>query len=81
MKIVERYRKRANETSIDYAIAKKNSEKIANDEAKKFKADEIQDDNYSNYASIFEASMNDDIGELVFESPFEIPTLEERFTE
>ena len=48
---------------------------------KKFKADEIQDDNYSNYASIFEASMNDDIGELVFESPFEVPTLEERFAE
>jgi len=81
MKIVERYRKRANETSIDYAIAKKNSEKIANDEAKKFKADEIQDDNYSNYASIFEASMNDDIGELVFESPFEVPTLGERFAD
>lgn len=81
MKIVERYRKRANEMSIDYAVAKKNAEKLANDEAKKFKAEEIQDDNFTNYASIFEASMNDDIGELVFESPFETPTLEERFAE
>ena len=78
-KIAERFRKRANEMSIDYMVAKKGADKIANDEARKFKAEEVQSDDYSGYASIFEAEMNADLGTLVFESPFEIPTLEERF--
>ena len=79
MKIVERYRKRSNEMSIDYMVAKKGSEKIASDEAKKFKAEEVQSDDYSGYASIFECTMNNDLGELVFESPFEFPSIEERY--
>ena len=78
MKIVERYRKRSNEMSIDYMVAKKGSEKIASDEAKKFKAEEVQSNDYGGYASIFECTMNDDLGELVFESPFEFPSIDER---
>lgn len=78
MKIVERYRKRANEMSIDYSVAKKNSEKLASDEAKKFKAEEIQSDDYSGYASIFEAEMNNDLGKLVYESPIEIGNFDDR---
>jgi len=78
MKLVEKYRARANRLDIDYAIAKKNAEKMANDEAKKFKADEVQDDSNMSYASIFEAEMNNDLGELVFESPFEAASLEDR---
>lgn len=78
MKLAEKYRARANRLDIDYALAKKNAEKLANDEAKKFKAEEVQDDNNINYASIFEAEMNNDLGELVFESPFEVASLDDR---
>ena len=65
--------------SFDYMVAKKGADKLANEEAKKFKAEEVQDDSdMSSYASIFEATMNDDVGELVFESPFEAATIEDR---
>ena len=78
MKLAEKYRARANRLDIDYTLAKKNAEKLANDEAKKFKAEEVQDDNNINYASIFEAEMNNDLGELIFESPFEVASLDDR---
>lgn len=80
MKLVEKNRKRANELSIDYSVAKKNAEKLSNDEAKKFKADEVQSDEDISYASIFEAEMNNDLGKFVFESPFEPATLEDRMS-
>ncbi len=84
MKIVEKYRKRANELSIDYTISKKNSEKLESDESKKFKSNEIDDDYEKeddyNYASIFEAELTVDCG-VKIESLFTPATVEERLQE
>lgn len=81
MKIVEKYRKRANELSIDYAISKKNAEKMESDESKKFKASEIEQDydneNDYNYASIFESELTADCG-VKFTSIFNSATVDDR---
>ena len=81
MKVVEKYRKRANELSIDYNISKKNAEKLENDESKKFKAEEIEseyeDNTDYNYASIFEAKLTEDCG-VKFKSVFKPATIGER---
>ena len=80
MKIVERYRKRANEVSIDYTTSRKNAEKLESDESKKFKAEEVEKDYDSEqdygYGSIFEAAITADLG-VKFISAFE-SSLEDR---
>ena len=81
MKIVERYRKRANEYNIDYTAAKKNAEKLESTESKKFKAEDLEKE-YSeeedyNYGSIFEADIAQDHG-ADFSPLFESATLEDR---
>lgn len=82
MKIVEKYRKRANEYSIDAVSSKKNAEKLEAEESRKFKAEDIEKD-YSededyNYSSIFEASIAQDYGVKDYGSPFATATLSDR---
>lgn len=84
MKIVEKYRKRANELSMDYTVSKKNAEKLESDESKKFKASEVdedyeKDEDY-NYASIFESTLVSDYG-AKFKSIFKPATVNERIND
>lgn len=76
MKLVKKYRKRANEMSIDYTTSKRNAERQESEEAKRFKAEDIDKDAEKNgdngdYGSIFEAAITEGLGPLVYESPFD----------
>lgn len=84
MKIVERYRKRANDLSIDNSNSKKNAQNLESSESKKFKAEEIEsdyenNDDYNN-ASIFEADITLDCN-FKYKSVFESATVEDRIQE
>lgn len=80
MKKAEKFRKRSNEMNIDYTTTKRNADKLEADEARKFKAEDIESDNNNDngdetvedYGSIFEASITEGIGPWKFESPFDI---------
>lgn len=84
MKIVERYRKRANDLSIDGNNSKKNAQNLESIESKKFKAEEIESEyndtqDYNN-ASIFEADITLDCN-FKYKSVFESATIEDRIQE
>lgn len=75
MALAQKYRRRANEMSIDYTKSKKQAEDQQKKEDKKYTSDDVENDSDNgdngDYGSIFEARITEYCGPIDYSSPFE----------